>query len=80
MTEGLWEGRGQVAPQGVRRPFVQSENALRASAVHEPSTGPDSRARHQICVQITGCATLDVSLSGKPNSFSRFVRRRPLRR
>ena len=58
MTEGLWEGRGQVAPQGVRRPFVQSENALRASAVHEPSTGPDSRARHQICVQITGCATL----------------------
>ena len=57
MTEGLWEGRGQVAPQRVRRPFVQSENALRASAVHEPSTAPDSRARHQICVQITGCAT-----------------------
>ncbi len=63
MTEGLWEGRGQVAPQGVRRPFVQSENALRASAVHEPSTGPDSRARHQICVQITGCATKPIRSS-----------------
>jgi hypothetical protein len=61
MTEGSWEGRGQVAPQGVRRPFVQSENALRVSAVHEPSTAPDSRARHQICVQITGCATVALS-------------------